>query len=128
MRRGFSIFLILFFGLGPFAAFLAGSDDARLPPCCRRNGAHHCALNLRYAAMMAQAASGKPTFTAPSTCPCFPGSPAAATSTMLALAASQFRLPAPLALTHSPASGRAAARLGQVRARAGRGPPAANFA
>ncbi len=47
MRRGFSILLILFFGLGPLSAFVDGSEDASLPACCRRHGAHHCAMNVR---------------------------------------------------------------------------------
>ena len=53
MRRGFSIFLILFFGLGPLSALIDGSEDASLPPCCRRHGAHHCAMYARIMAMRA---------------------------------------------------------------------------
>ncbi|MGD0522435.1 MAG: hypothetical protein ABSA48_14350 [Terracidiphilus sp.] len=123
MRRSLSIFLILFFWLGPLAAILPVSDESRLPPCCRRHGAHHCAMSMRMAAMKAQAASGKPFFTAPATCPLFPGYTAAPVSTIPALAASPARLPVLLAQPHSPAAGRAAARLRQVRTRAGRGPP-----
>ena len=44
MRRALSILLVLFFGLGPLTATLQGSDDSRLPACCRRNGAHHCVM------------------------------------------------------------------------------------
>jgi hypothetical protein len=75
MRRGISFFLILFFWLGPLAARLAaGDDDSRRPPCCRRHGAHHCAMSMRMAALMSQATSGgNPIFTAPLTCPYFPG-------------------------------------------------------
>jgi len=123
MRRSLSIFLILFFWLGPLAAILPVSDESRLPPCCRRHGAHHCAMSMRMAAMKAQAASGKPFFTAPATCPLFPGYTAAPVSTIPALAAYPARLPVLLAQPHSPAAGRAAARLRQVRTRAGRGPP-----
>ena len=128
MRRSLSIFLILFFWLGPLAAILPVSDESRLPPCCRRHGAHHCAMAMRMAALMAQSASGKPFFTAPVTCPLFPGYTAAPVSTIPALAASPVRLPVLLAQPHSPAAGRAAARLSQIRTRAGRGPPAATFA
>jgi len=44
MRRTLSIFLVLFFGLGPVAAALHAEEDAGLPACCRRHGAHHCAM------------------------------------------------------------------------------------
>ena len=128
MRRGLSIFLILLFGLGPLAAALPASDDSRLPPCCRRHGAHHCTMSMQMAALMAQATSGKPIFTAPSTCPYFPGYTAAPASTTHALAASRVSLQVLLALAHSPAASRAAIRLSQVRTRAGRGPPATTLA
>jgi hypothetical protein len=123
MRRGFSIFLILFFGLGPLAAALPGSEDARLPPCCRRHGAHHCAMAMRMAAIMAQAKSGKPFFTAPLTCPLYPQHATAFTTPAHALAVSLAGLPVLFAQPHVPATARAAARLGQLRTRAGRGPP-----
>jgi drug/metabolite transporter (DMT)-like permease len=125
MRRGFSIFLILFFCLGPLATILLGSEDASLPPCCRRHGAHHCAMAMRMAAMMAQALSGStPVLTAPLTCPFYPGFRAGTASTTQALAASPVSLPVLLARPHTPAAGRAAARMSQVRTRASRGPPA----
>ncbi len=73
---------------------------------------------------MAKAASGKPILTAPSTCPLFPGCTALLPSVIPALAASPVSLPVLLAQSHSPAAGRAAARLSQIRTRAGRGPPA----
>lgn len=128
MRRGFAIFLILFFGLGPLADALPGSEDARLPPCCRSHGAHHCAMYMRYATARAQAESGKPVFSAPSTCPCCPGYIGALPSTVHALAAAPASLPVLLAQAHSPATGRAASRLSQIRTRAGRGPPDLNRA
>jgi|SRR5580658_7627566 hypothetical protein len=124
MRRALSISLILFFGLGPLAATLGASDDAGLPACCRRHGAHHCAMSMRMAAMMAETASGKPVFTAPLTCPYFPGYIAATTSVMQALTPAPVNLPDLLAQPHTPQAARAAARLSQTRTRAGRGPPA----
>jgi hypothetical protein len=121
MRRGLAIFLILFYGLSPLAAALPASDESRLPPCCRRHGAHHCAMMMR---MKALETSGKPFFTAPSTCPLFPGYAAALTAAIDALAATPVSLPVLLAQPHSPAASRAAARLSQIRTHAGRGPPA----
>jgi hypothetical protein len=130
MRRGFSIFLILLFWLGPLAALLpAGDDDSRLPICCRRHGAHHCAMSTRMAALMSQAASGgKPVFTAPPTCPFFPGYLAGPTLTIVALTTAPICLPAQLARPLRRAARRANARISQIRTRAGRGPPASNLA
>jgi hypothetical protein len=124
MRRGLSIFLLLLFCLGPLAAALPGSDESRLPPCCRRHGAHHCAMAERMAAMTRQAASGSvPMAGAPSHCPFYPSSNAVPATADHALAAAPASLPAMLAQAHTPAAGRAAARLSQIRTRAGRGPP-----
>jgi len=124
MRRGFSIFLILFFGLGPLAVALPGSEDARLPACCRRHGAHHCAMSSGMMARMLEAASGStPTVTAPPTCPFFPGYATPATSTLLALALVPGNMPALLARATRTASGRLAASCPIIRSHAGRGPP-----
>lgn len=124
MRRGLSIFLVLFFGLGPLTATLQASDESRLPPCCRRHGAHHCAMYDAMVAQMVQAESGStPVLSAPSHCPYYPGNSTAATASFHALAPSQAGLPALLAQAHSPAGSRAAARLHRIRTHAGRGPP-----
>src|ERR1039458_872757 len=74
MRRGFSILLILFFGLGPLSAFVDSSQDAGLPPCCRRHGAHHCAMFAQAMAMRAGVAFDRaPSFSVPPTCPLYHG-------------------------------------------------------
>jgi hypothetical protein len=107
----------------------ASDDDSRLPPCCRRHGAHRCAMTSRMAALMSQAASGgKPIFTAPLTCPYFPGYIAGPTLTIAALAAPPVSMQVLLATPHLPAAGRADARISQIRTRAGRGPPASKLA
>jgi hypothetical protein len=124
MRRGLSIALILFFGLGPLAAALKASDDARLPACCRRHGEHHCAMNEQAAARMALLAhASNPAFTAPLHCPAFPSSGAATTAQVHALAPSAAGLQVLLAHPRSAASSRAAARLRPIRTRSGRAPP-----
>ena len=44
MRRCVSILLLLIACVGPLSALLPGSEEARLPACCRRHGAHHCSM------------------------------------------------------------------------------------
>ena len=84
---------------------------------------------MRMAALMSQATSGgKPIFTAPLTCPYFPGYLAGPTLSIVALATSPVSLPLLLARPHSPVASRADAHFGKVRTRAGRGPPASNIA
>ena len=124
MRRLVSIFLLAFFSLGPFAATLEASRDARLPACCRRHGAHHCAMNLQTASALADPASGSAILTAPSTCPAFPASTAATASGPRVLAAATATLPAPLSQLHSPTASGASARVSNLRTRCSRGPPA----
>jgi hypothetical protein len=125
MRRALSILLLLFFGLGPLAATLqAGNEETRLPACCRRLGAHHCATQMDMGAAITGSASGKIVLKAPSTCPKFPSSTPATTSAPQALLASSPSLPALLAHSHSPAASRVAACLIQIRTRSGRAPPA----
>jgi hypothetical protein len=124
MRRALSIFLVLFFGLGPLAATLPAEDDSGLPACCRRHGTHHCAMSTRMAAAVARAANGdKPILTSPATCPYFPGYTVAPNTPPVALAASQIGLPDLLVRPHTPSATRAAACLRQAGIRAVRGPP-----
>jgi hypothetical protein len=109
MRRLVSISLVLFFSLGPLAATLEASDDARLPACCRRHGTHHCAMTARVAAMMTESTDAR-------------------TTAPHALTAAAVGLPALIAQTHAPAAARAAARVSQIRTRSGRAPPASFLA
>ena len=126
MRRTLCMFLILSFWLGPLAAILPANSESRLPACCRRHGAHHCAMS---ADMAAQVASGSaPMLTAPSHCPSYPGSVVPSTEPVQALAASPAGLPALLAEPRLPSASRAAGRLSQIRTHAGRGPPAFGIA
>lgn len=73
VRRGFSILLVLFFALGPLTAFSSASEDAALPACCRRDGAHHCAMSVRtMAASLVVAPGAPPVAKTPSHCPFYP--------------------------------------------------------
>jgi hypothetical protein len=125
MRRALSILMILLFGLGPLAATLSADDDTGLPACCRRHGAHHCAMT---ADLISAAEPGTSNIKAPATCPYFPGYTVALNTTILALAPAAVNLPALLAQPNCPSAARAAARISQIRTRANRGPPAPSFA
>jgi hypothetical protein len=114
--------------MGPLAATFSASDESRLPFCCRRHGIHHCTGSMSMAATMADTASEKPLLTAPATCPSFPGYAAAIPSAPQALTAASCSPPALLARPHSCPAARAAARLSQIRTRAGRAPPASDLA
>ena len=119
MRRALSILLVVFFGLGPLAATLGAGEESLLPTCCRRNGAHHCAMSTHAMALLSSA----PVFAAPSHCPMFPDGSSATLAPSHALAGCEPGMPALLAQLHSARAARAAARLSQVRTRSGRAPP-----
>jgi hypothetical protein len=128
MRRGFSIFLILFFGLGPLSSTIDGSEDANLPLCCRRHGAHHCAMAMHMAAMRARAESGStPAVSVPPTCPQFPGAAAMFATPASALMASAASAPDEIGPAHAFVGEPVAVFFAPSRAHAGRGPPEANL-
>jgi hypothetical protein len=127
MRRGFSIFLILFFGFRPLSV-LIDSEDANLPPCCRRHGAHHCAMAMRMTAMMRDAASGKmPMVEAPLTCPEYPGVAALFAAPAPALTVATSGLPVLREQTRVALADYAAPEATPARTHAGRGPPPENL-
>ena len=124
MRRGFSILLILVLGLGPLSSLIDGSEDVNLPPCCRRHGAHHCAMALRMAAMMRSAQSGKtPIVSAPLTCPYYPGPAATLTATTPALATTPQAAPVMRSFEFVPASAQMSRFSSPLQSHSGRGPP-----
>ena len=128
MRRGFSIFLILFFGLGPLSVLLEGSEDASLPPCCRRHGAHQCAMYAQIMAMRARFGfDPNPAFEAPLTCPLYRGPTFSMLMPAHALTAALAGASAALTNSPAPVHERLAARSITSRAHPGRGPPAANL-
>ena len=128
MRRGFSIFLILFFGLGPLSAFVDGSEDAGLPACCRRHGAHHCAMYAQIMAMRAgRGIDPTPSFSAPPTCPLYPGRMRSHSDAGSRADGSQRRVCAVLADSRCRVRADARRFSTPSRAHAGRGPPAQNL-
>ena len=120
MRRGVSLLLLAFFLLGPLSAAL-GDDDASLPACSRRNGAHHCSMARLRAAILA---SGKPIVSAPSTCPGYPADNALTVAPLHGLAPLAAAELALSASPHTPPAARAAARASAARTRSSRAPPA----
>ena len=116
MRRALSISLTLLLWLGPIASLLPGADEPRLPFCCRRHGAHHCAMDA------APAQGSGVALKAPSRCPQFPAL-AVTTAPAFGLAVPLKGLSALLISKYSPGAGRDDARAGQIETRAGRGPP-----
>ncbi len=126
MRRGFSIFLVLFFGLGPLSALVDGTEDASLPPCCRRHGAHHCAMYQRILAMRArQAIDPRPAVSDPLTCPNYPGPTIAMLMPTHAVTAAQVEaMAAWMAVSRVVLPWYASVVSAPLRSHAGRGPPA----
>ena len=122
MRRAFSILLVLLFGLGPLSA-IAGGEDANLPACCRRNGAHHCAMAARMAARMRQV-DPQAHLSAPLTCPSYPGLSAIFTAPGSALLAPTAEMPGTKTQVFVNAAICVAPTSSPRRDHAGRGPPA----
>jgi hypothetical protein len=123
MRRPLAILLALFFALGPLQGLLEASDDMRLPACCRRNGAHHCAMSADMMAALTRAMDSTPGFTAPSTCPSFPGWTLGCSTPAHAIAPSQLRLPVLFEQAFTPITVHAVVRTIPDRMHAGRAPP-----
>jgi hypothetical protein len=83
MRRALSILLTLAFGFGPLAFAIGYDDGASLPACCRRHGAHHCAMGTD--TRSGSSSEDTPALTAPSHCPLFPVHQNASPSSIAAL-------------------------------------------
>ena len=122
MRQALTAFLVLFFGLGPLTAALPGGEDAGLPPCCRRHGAHHCAMYMRMAALMRP--SPTPAVHAPFHCPLYPGSGAVLLSSGYALTSNPGAPPVLAVCARLLVFEPAAGLRNPGRCHAGRGPPA----
>jgi hypothetical protein len=117
MRRLLALLLLAAFGLPVVAQALELTRDpaANLPACCRRHGAHHCAMNMGHP-------ENAPTFSM--LCPSFPrtaatapaGTNAGLTITAQPMLAQSFIL-APIARAS------AQRRIARERSRHKRGPP-----
>jgi hypothetical protein len=123
MRRALSILLVLLFAAGPLAAALQ-SDDLRLPPCCRRHGAHHCSMSDAMIASMLRLSHGKPILTAPAHCPFYPHNAVNTLGPAFELAPSSSPIPGLRAQVHTPVAYRAVALAARLRSHSGLSPPA----
>lgn len=122
MRRLLAILLLAAFGLPAVAPLLAQTQDPdrNLPACCRRNGAHHCALG------MAAQTSNAPTIAA--RCPAFPQQVAVASLTPAAFLATHPSITLPITTQSASARAETQRRLSRERTHRTRGPPANNLA
>ena len=116
MRRLVSILLVALFWAGPVSALLPANADAQLPACCRRHGAHHCAMTM---AKAPQRSTGSD-FTAPAHCPRYHRSGPATAPTFTP--AAQLDL-AQIPQAPAPLASKRAAVLHRSRTQASRGPP-----
>jgi hypothetical protein len=112
--------------LTPLAGLLPVSDDARLPVCCRRHGAHHCAMGGD--SSQSAPPGSDPSIQAPSRCPQFPTAVPATTAPAFALAVRPTAFPDRRIVKFTPAPLEAAPRLSYLHAHSDRGPPAPDLA
>jgi len=122
MRRLLAILLLAAFGLPAVAPLLAQTQDAdsNLPACCRRNGAHHCALSI------AAQSTNAPTVSA--RCPAFPHRAAVANVVPAAFLATHPSIRLPIAIQATAARAETQRHLSRERTHQTRGPPANNLA
>jgi hypothetical protein len=123
MRRALSILLVLLFGAGPLSFAFTANDETSLPACCRRHGAHHCAMDDQ----RAQSLSGYIVLKARSRCPHYPQHATARISSHAAVfgaPAAPSRTAAQLTCSRVPANSFKSIHL---RTPALRGPPAAHL-
>jgi hypothetical protein len=126
MRRSLALLFVVFFGFGPLTATIEASDDARLPACCRTHGAHHCAMSAALRGWMLRTESRTPSFTAPATCPLYPGFLSQATAPAHALLPTHHSLAAPAVRAAVCTTFRTTPRSARRSTRAVRGPPASS--
>lgn len=123
MSKLLSILLLVIFGFSPVLPLLATGtpDDASLPACCRRNGKHHCAMQMNASGTALEAA---PTFRAPQQrCPF---APQASLSVHTGFLAHTTQAATALVLMSHPASvaqTECKLRIARDRSRQKRGPP-----
>jgi hypothetical protein len=94
----------------------------RLPYCCRRHGAHHCAMDS------ADNGASGPGFNAPAHCPQFPGALPATVAPVFIGAAAPVQWSASASVIYSSFALLETARAGRLRSQLDRGPPSLTLA
>ena len=117
MRRLLSILLVALFWAGPVSALLPASTEGPLPACCRRHGAHHCAMTPSDGT---SGLTGR-AFAAPAHCSQYHQSGPATTPTFIPPVQPSL---AQLPQAPAPVSAIRSAVLHRARNQASRGPPA----
>jgi hypothetical protein len=123
VRRLLSIFLVLLTGFGPLTVALAASGESRLPECCRRQGAHHCAMSETAMARSLEAGSA-PVFAPPPHCPQYPRTTAQITAPVAGIVPAQSRPASRRECTYRFFAGMPVALAGAAETHDSRGPPA----
>ena len=120
VRRSLAISLLLLFSLPLIAPLFAMQADAggNLPACCRRNGAHHCSMQMpgESRRMHLSAIREK--------CPAYPKAVTSTKRTDLSLQRSTLLLSGALVHPAAETRVRAWARMALYRSQQQRGPPA----
>jgi hypothetical protein len=118
MRRFLSLALLLVFSLpllAPMLALAQADPDASLPMCCRRHGAHHCAMQMART-------TNAPAASAP--CPMYPQhATAPAIGNLFAITAPVATTTTAHAMLTPTARAQASHRIARERSRHKRGPP-----
>ena len=107
--------LVLIFGLPTIAPLFAQGEDAALPACCRRNGAHHCMGTMRTETGVTLR---------PSKCAAYPAATMQAWHGDAGLVVGALPLSTAVSPSGVKAQAMARARLAREKARGMRGPPA----
>lgn len=118
MRRAFAWTLLFLFSCALAAPLFASDADAHLPACCRRDGKHHCAMN-----MVAAASNGFAIKQVSERCPYFPRSTAALQNQTFSPGFRQVFASSLIAVPNCIAQTEARYRLAWSRSRQKRGPP-----
>lgn len=123
LRRFLSIALLAVFGLpfiSPLFALSAKSEEG-LPSCCRRNGKHHCMMNMTE---RNQTENNAPEFRAPvEKCPYYPASLMVSHETPFGITLSDAIFAELASHPTGHAQTESKRRISQVRSRQKRGPP-----
>jgi hypothetical protein len=127
LRKALTIALLAIFGMPLFAPLVASAalGEANLPACCRRNGKHHCSMNLTGDLRSAGVSMGQaPAWRAPlGHCPYYPAQTAVSPVSFLAVPAAPAIFAEVVSHPALHAQTESKWRISRDRTRQKRGPP-----